>query len=252
MPKRSAFDGADRQPIFRALLKKVIRCVGQRARHLVLWPLSVQARRREMKYVLFVCTHNAGRSQMAEALFQRYAPSDVHAESAGSDPGRAVWPAAVDVMREIDIDISDRKPKRLTIEMQLHADWAVTMGCGDVCPYVPTMVDAWDIPDPAGRPVSEVREISDMIAEHVDRLIVDRLDEIQGDRSAHQWRLRRMLPTLVEQFAGLRSPGEIRACADAILDRYDDVPVRSHILALANRAARDCLQRDQCDALTVA
>jgi arsenate reductase len=77
-----------------------------------------------MKYVLFVCTHNAGRSQMAEALFQRYAPGDVRAESAGSDPGRAVWPAAVDVMPEIDIDISDRRPKRLTIEMQLHADWA--------------------------------------------------------------------------------------------------------------------------------
>jgi hypothetical protein len=123
------------------------------------------------------------------------------------------------------------------------------MGCGDVCPYVPTMVESWDIPDPAGRPIEEVREIRDMVAEHVQRLIVDRLDEIQSDRSAHQFRLRKMLPTLIAYFEGRRSPEEIRACADAILDRYDDVPVRSHILSLANRAAHDCLERDHCDAL---
>jgi Low molecular weight phosphotyrosine protein phosphatase len=155
-------------------------------------------------------------------------------------------------MREVGIDLSGRRPRKLTLEMQLHADWAVTMGCGDVCPYVPTMVESWDIPDPAGRPIDEVREIRDQIAEHVHRLIVQRLDEIQGDRSAHQWRLTKMLPTLVEEFDGRRSPEEIRACADAILDRYDDVPVRSHILSLAHRAARDCLRREHCDALTAA
>jgi protein-tyrosine-phosphatase len=205
-----------------------------------------------MKYVLFICTHNAGRSQMAQAFFERQAPEDVRAESAGSEPANQLWPEVVEVMREVGIDLAGRRPRKLTIEMQLHADWALTMGCGDVCPYVPTMVESWDIPDPAGRPIEEVREIRDMVAEHVQRLIVDRLDEIESDRSAHQFRLRKMLPTLIEDFEGRRSPEEIRACADAILDRYDDVPVRSHILSLANRAAHDCLAREHCDALTAA
>ena len=111
---------------------------------------AVEPRRGAMKYVLFVCTHNAGRSQMAQALFERYAPEDIRGESAGSDPARQLWPEVIEVMREVDIDLSGRKPKRLSVEMQLHADWAVTMGCGDVCPYVPTTVDDWDIPDPAG------------------------------------------------------------------------------------------------------
>jgi arsenate reductase len=203
-----------------------------------------------MKYVLFVCTHNAGRSQMAEALFQRYAPGDVRAESAGSDPGRAVWPAAVDVMREIDIDISDRKPKRLTIEMQLHADWAVTMGCGDVCPYVPTMVDAWDIPDPAGRPVSEVREIRDMIDERVRELAHDKIDAIRRDPTSHQFRLTRLLPQLISEFGETRPPEVIRGCADKILDDYDDAQVRTHIMTLAHKRTRDCLRQDVCDVLT--
>jgi arsenate reductase (thioredoxin) len=205
-----------------------------------------------MKYVLFICTHNAGRSQMAQAFFEREAPRDVRAESRGSDPAQEVWPTVIEVMREVGIDLSGRRPRKLLVEDQLHADWAVTMGCGDVCPYVPSMVEAWDIPDPAGRPIDEVREIRDVVAEHVHRLIVERLDEIQSDRSAHEWRLRKMLPTLIEEFETLRSPEEIRACADAILDRYDEVPVRSHILALANRAARDCLAREHCDALSAA
>jgi len=202
-----------------------------------------------VKYVLFICTHNAGRSQMAQAFFEREAPADVRAESAGSEPGPQVWPTVVEVMREIGIDFSGRRPRKLLVGDQLHADWAVTMGCGDVCPYVPSMVESWDIPDPAGRPIEEVREIRDTVADHVHRLIVDRLDEIQADRSAHQWRLRKMLPSLVDEFAASRSPEAIRACADAILDRYDDVPVCSHILALASRAARDCLTREHCDAL---
>src|SRR5450432_167670 len=85
----------------------------------------------EMRYVLFVCTHNAGRSQIAQALFERYAPDDVRAESAGSDPAARVWPEVIEVMRELDVDLSAHRPKRLSVEMQLHADWAVTMGCGD-------------------------------------------------------------------------------------------------------------------------
>src|SRR6202011_3301609 len=98
----------------------------------------------------------------------------------------------------VGLALKGRRPRKLTLEMQLHADWAVTMGCGDVCPYVPTMVESWDIPDPAGRPIAEVPAIRDQVEAHVNRLIVARLDEIQADRSAHEWRLRKMLPTLVE------------------------------------------------------
>jgi protein-tyrosine-phosphatase len=128
-----------------------------------------------MKHVLFVCTHNAGRSQMAQAFFERQAPPGMRAESAGSEPAREVWPAAVEVMREVGIDIAGRRPRMLTREMQLRADWAVTMGCGDACPYVPTIVEEWDIPDPAGRPLDEVRAIRDLVEDHVARLIAGRL-----------------------------------------------------------------------------
>jgi protein-tyrosine-phosphatase len=133
-----------------------------------------------MKYVLFICTHNAGRSQMAQAFFERHAPEDVRAESAGSDPAQQLWPSVVEVMREVGIDLAGRRPRKLTIELQRRADWAVTMGCGDVCPYVPTVVESWDIPDPAGRPIEEVREIRDIVEEHVQRL-VGRLDGIRAD-----------------------------------------------------------------------
>ena len=205
-----------------------------------------------MKYVLFVCTHNAGRSQMAQALFERYAPEDVRAESAGSDPKRQVWPEVVQVMREFDIDLSGRKPKKLTVEMQLHADWAVTMGCGDVCPYVPTTVDDWDIPDPAGRPIDEVREIRDTIDERVRELAIEKVAAIRLDATAHRFRLAKLLPQLIDEFGDTRSPEVIRGCADRILDDYDHVPVRSHILTLAHKRTRDCLRRERCDVLELA
>ena len=128
-----------------------------------------------------MCTHNAGRSQIAQALFERYGPDDVRAESAGAQPARQVWPAVSEVMSEIGIDISHRRPKRLSIEMQLHADWAVTMGCGDVCPYVPTTVDDWDIPDPAGRSLEEVREIRELIDGRVRDLAFTKIDAIRLD-----------------------------------------------------------------------
>ncbi len=73
----------------------------------------------------------------------------MRAESAGSEPAHELWPSVIEVMREVGIDLSGRTPTKLLVEMQLHADWAVTMGCGDVCPYVPSIVEAWDIPDPA-------------------------------------------------------------------------------------------------------
>ena len=202
-----------------------------------------------MKYVLFVCTHNAGRSQMAQAFFERDCTTDCRAESAGSQPARQVWPEVVQVMREVGIDLTGSKPKRLTVEMQLHADWAVTMGCGDVCPYVPTRVDDWDIPDPAGKSIEEVREIRDLIAERIAELVNDHIDEIQSDRTSHQWRLAKMLPPLIEEFGDNRSPELIRGCTDRILDEYDDVPIRSHIFTLAHKRTRECLRSDTCDVL---
>jgi arsenate reductase (thioredoxin) len=202
-----------------------------------------------MKYVLFVCNHNAGRSQMAHALFERYAPVDVQAESAGSNPAKQVWPEVIEVMRELSIDLSAVKPKRLTVEMQLHADWAVTMGCEDTCPYVPTVVDAWDIPDPAALPLDQVREIRDMVDARVRELAQDKIDAIRSDATAHQFRLAKLLPALIDEF-GERHPAEtIRRCADRMLDDYDDVPVRSHILTLAHKRTRDCLRQEHCDVL---
>jgi arsenate reductase (thioredoxin) len=129
-----------------------------------------------MAHVLFVCLHNAGRSQMSKALFDE-AAGDRHASSsAGSvaDPEGHVHPEVVAVMRERGIDLSDRRPQQLTDELQQHADVVVTMGCGDSCPYIPgkRYVD-WDLPDPKDRPLEEVRAIRDEIARRVDALVRD-------------------------------------------------------------------------------
>jgi arsenate reductase (thioredoxin) len=202
-----------------------------------------------MKYVLFVCTHNAGRSQMAQAFLERLAPPDIRAESAGQEPADAIWPPVVEAMREIGIDISGRRPRKLDLEMQLHADWAITLGCDGGCPYVPTTVDDWEIPDPAGRPIREVREIRDLVERRVKDFVETRLDAIREDRTAHELRLGRLLPRLADGFAGTRTPEEIRACADAILAEYDEAPVRSLILTLAHSRIRECLREDECAAL---
>jgi arsenate reductase (thioredoxin) len=202
-----------------------------------------------MKYVLFVCTHNAGRSQMAQAFLERHAPPDIRAESAGQEPAETIWPNVVEAMREVGIDIAARRPKKLDLEMQLHADWAITLACGGACPYVPTTVEDWEIPDPAGKPIDEVREIRDLVEERVKDFVQTRLDAIRGDRTAHELRLERLLPGLAEEFGSTRSADEIRACADAILAEYDDVPVRSLILTLADRRIRECLREDECVAL---
>jgi arsenate reductase (thioredoxin) len=203
-----------------------------------------------MRYVLFVCNHNAGRSQMAQAFLERHAPPDIRAESAGTDPAQAMWPPVVEAMAEVGIDLSGRKPRKLLIEMQLHADWAVTMGCGDACPYVPTMVESWDIPDPAGLPLADVRAIRDGIEAQVRELINTKLDAIYADRTAHQLRLTKIVPALAEEFTGRRTDEEIRACADAILTRYDDAPIRSFTTILATRQARECLREETCSALS--
>lgn len=205
-----------------------------------------------MKYVLFVCTRNAGRSQMAQAFFERYPPGDMRAESAGLEPAPRIHPPVVEAMKEIGIDISDRRPKKLTVEMQLHADLAITLGCGGRCPYVPSTVEDWDVADPDGRPIEEVRAIRDKIAERVDDLVLHRAEAIRADKTAHERRLTKVLPTLIAEFEGLRTPKEIRGCADAVLANYDDARIRSHIATLAQRRTRECLRADYCYELEAA
>ena len=195
-----------------------------------------------MKYVLFVCTHNAGRSQMAQAFFERHAPPDIRAESAGEQPAAAIWPNVVRAMREVGLEIGDRKPKQLDLEMQLHADFGVTLACGSAqCPYVAADVEDWDVPDPAGRPLEEVREIRDLIEENVLEFIAEHLDEVRASKTAHRLRLEKLLPSLATEFEGRFGPDQIRACADAALAKYADAPVRSFVLVLAHRDARAML-----------
>ena len=203
-----------------------------------------------MKYVLCVCTHNAGRSQMAEALFERYAPEDIRAESAGQQPARHVWPQVVEAMREIGIDLADRRPQKLTVEMQLHADWAVTLACGATCPSVPTTVEDWDIPDPAGRPLEEVRLIRDAVEARVRDLIDQRIDLIRSDRTAHQIRLARLLPDLVRDFGESHSDEEIRMAADGVLAEYQEAPVRTYVMTIADARVRRALRGGRDRTLT--
>jgi arsenate reductase (thioredoxin) len=124
--------------------------------------------------VLFVCVHNAGRSQMAAALLDHHAQGRVAVRSAGSTPADQVNPSVVAAMAEIGIDVSKEIPKRLTGDAVEAADVVVTMGCGDACPIFPgkRYVD-WDLPDPAGKPVAEVRPIRDEIERRVVALLSD-------------------------------------------------------------------------------
>ena len=125
-----------------------------------------------MARVLFVCLHNAGRSQMSRALFERAAAGRHEAESAGTAPAERVHHEVVEVMRELDVDVGGQTPKKLTREMAERADVVVTMGCGDECPYIPgkRYLD-WDLPDPKGLPVEQVRAVRDDIATRVGELI---------------------------------------------------------------------------------
>jgi len=126
--------------------------------------------------VLFLCVHNAGRSQMAAALLEQAAGARVVVHSAGSAPGENLNPAVVEAMAELGLDISAEVPKKLTDEMATSADVIVTMGCGDACPVYPgkRYLD-WELPDPAGRPLAEVRPIRDDIKRRVDELVDDLL-----------------------------------------------------------------------------
>jgi arsenate reductase (thioredoxin) len=123
--------------------------------------------------VVFACVHNAGRSQMAAALFNAIAdPVKAHAESAGTEPAGAVHPVVVDTMREVGIDLSAATPQRLTPELAARASWLVTMGCGEACPVVPGVRrQDWPLPDPKDQPLVVVRGIRDTIADRVRELV---------------------------------------------------------------------------------
>jgi arsenate reductase len=127
-----------------------------------------------MSRVLFVCLHNAGRSQMFEALFTRAAQGRHEARSAGTQPAERVHPPVVEAMHELGIDLSQRVPRKLGQEDADWADVVVTMGCGDACPYIPgkRYLD-WELPDPSGRPLEEVRAIRDEIVRRVDTLVYE-------------------------------------------------------------------------------
>jgi arsenate reductase (thioredoxin) len=118
--------------------------------------------------VLFVCVHNAGRSQMAAALLDHHAAGRVVVRSAGSTPADEINPAVIEVMEELGLDLSKEFPKALTMEAVEGANVVVTMGCGDACPIFPgkRYLD-WELPDPAGKPVEEVRSIRDEIDRRV-------------------------------------------------------------------------------------
>jgi arsenate reductase len=133
-----------------------------------------------MSSVLFVCLHNAGRSQIGRALFERAADGRHTAEAAGTQPVERLHPAVVEAMREVGIDLSDRRPRLLTRAMAEWADVVVTMGCGDECPFIPgkRYVD-WDLEDPKDLPIEAVRELREEIAARVAALIGE-LDAASG------------------------------------------------------------------------
>ncbi|MEY7971377.1 arsenate reductase ArsC [Saccharomonospora xinjiangensis] len=128
--------------------------------------------------VLFVCVHNAGRSQMAAALLHHHAKGRVQVRSAGSQPADRLNPAVVEVMAELGLDLSQQFPKPLTTEAVQTADVVITMGCGDACPIFPgkRYLD-WALDDPAGKPVEQVRPIRDDIDRRVRGLLAELLDE---------------------------------------------------------------------------
>ena len=124
--------------------------------------------------VLFVCIHNAGRSQMAAGFLRALAGDAVEVRSAGSDPGPRINPAAVEAMAEVGVDISDQSPKLLTSEAVEAADVVITMGCGDACPIFPGIsYRNWELDDPAGKGIDAVRPIRDEIQSRVTALVTE-------------------------------------------------------------------------------
>jgi arsenate reductase len=134
--------------------------------------------------VLFVCVHNAGRSQMAAALLDHHATGRITVRSAGSEPADQLNPAVVQAMAEVGIDLTSQQPKLLTSDAVEAADVVITMGCGDACPVFPgkRYLD-WDLPDPAGQPIEHVRPIRDDIDRRV-RQLLDELSDQHPSRSS--------------------------------------------------------------------
>ena len=137
-------------------------------------PTSLTRPKAKRVNVLFVCLHNAGRSQISQALFEQAAGPRHHARSAGTTPADRVHPEVLAVMADANIDLSGRTPQLLTPELAEWADVLVTMGCGDACPYIPgkRYID-WDLADPRGRPIDEVRATRDDIDRRVHQLVRD-------------------------------------------------------------------------------
>lgn len=128
--------------------------------------------------VLFVCVHNAGRSQMAAGFLREFGNGRIEVLSAGTAPKAEINPVAIAAMQELGIDISAEQPKVLTDAAVIASDYVITMGCGDACPFFPgkTYLD-WVLPDPAGKPLEEVREIRDRIRSKVESLIAEIADQ---------------------------------------------------------------------------
>ena len=131
--------------------------------------------------VLFVCVHNAGRSQMAAGWLTHLAGDLIDVRSAGSEPAEQINPVAVEAMREVGVDIAGEQPKILTIDAVSRADVVVTMGCGDTCPYYPgKRYEDWDLTDPAGQPIDVVRKVRDDIRARVTVLVADLVADQSG------------------------------------------------------------------------
>lgn len=134
--------------------------------------MTAAAKRRPT--VLFVCVHNAGRSQMAAGWLAHLAGDRVEIRSAGSEPAEHINPTAVQVMAEVGIDIAGRQPKKLTVDSVEAADVVITMGCGDTCPVFPgKRYEDWELTDPAGQPIEVVRQVRDDIRDRVARLVAE-------------------------------------------------------------------------------
>ena len=128
--------------------------------------------------VLFVCVHNAGRSQMAAGWLKHFAGDRVQIRSAGSEPADQINPVAIEAMREVGIDITRKQPELLTVDTVSRCDVVITMGCGDTCPYFPgKRYEDWNLTDPAGQPIDVVRTVRDDIKARVQALVNDLLSK---------------------------------------------------------------------------
>jgi glycerol uptake facilitator-like aquaporin len=149
----------------------------------ILMPHPAEAGKAEQRTYVFACVHNAGRSQMAAAFFNLYAQPGCQAISAGTEPAERVHPEVVAVMKEIGIDLSTAKPRKLTEEVAGKAHVLVTMGCGEACPFVPGLrVIDWALPDPKGQPLDAARKIRDQIHEQVQNLLRNDCTDCCSDR----------------------------------------------------------------------